>query len=474
MSEQPRERKNRFQISREVQEEFVNGIAETMLSLAEKAGDWQRGWTSDTPVGMPFCPVTGREYSGANLVRLLLTTIVRGYADDRWMTFNQLQSFQNAHPELQMNIRKGERGVKVLRPEEVAYIVEENGAWKFLTREELRRIEEMKDRGQDVPDVQRKTLFYPFTVFNAAQIEGFPAKERPAHAMTQIERHEMVERFIASSGVHVRHYGGDPCFNMEKNEVALPYPERFSGTDEYYAAKLHEFFHATGHETRENRQLKNAQTIKSYAFEEMRAEMFSILAGAHLALPMPETNSAAYIANWNQKFSGGDVKAVFQAASEAAKILTVLHQFESDEQPAARWFPRREAWPELVELQKQRDAACGVSFHAEETSGSQVFERLSRNSAFSEPLSFTEAAVAFKNTDNLVTKTRLILQNPDFLNLALKQDPDSVMELAALFDKMAHVLHMEMDDKLRPAPGALEHNAPLLEQQAASAQRMRI
>ena len=136
MSEQPRERKNRFQISREVQEEFVNGIAETMLSLAEKAGDWQQGWTSDTPVGMPFCPVTGREYSGANLVRLLLTTIVRGYADDRWMTFNQLQSFQNAHPELQMNIRKGERGVKVLRPEEVAYIVEENGAWKVLEKPE--------------------------------------------------------------------------------------------------------------------------------------------------------------------------------------------------------------------------------------------------------------------------------------------------------------------------------------------------
>ena len=113
MSEQPRERKNRFQISREVQEEFVNGIAETMLSLAEKAGDWQQGWTSDTPVGMPFCPVTGREYSGANLVRLLLTTIVRGYADDRWMTFNQLQSFQNAHPELQMNIRKGERSLEI-------------------------------------------------------------------------------------------------------------------------------------------------------------------------------------------------------------------------------------------------------------------------------------------------------------------------------------------------------------------------
>ena len=127
-----------------------------------------------------------------------------------------------------------------------------------------------------------------------------------------------------------------------------------------------------------------------------------------------------------------------------------------------------------MELQKQRDAACGVSFHAVDPSVSQVFERLSRNSSFSEPLSFTEAAVAFKNTDNPVTKTRLILQNPDFLNLALKQAPDSVMELAALFAKMARVLHLEMDANLRPAPGALEHNAPLLEQQAASAQRIRI
>ena len=31
---------------------------------------------------------------------------------------------------------------------------------------------------------------------------------------------------------------------------------------------------------------------------------------------MPESNSAAYIAHWNQKFSGGDAKAVFQAAAE--------------------------------------------------------------------------------------------------------------------------------------------------------------
>ena len=43
MSQTP-EKKNRFQISREVQEEFVNGIAETMLSVAEAAGKGYMRW----------------------------------------------------------------------------------------------------------------------------------------------------------------------------------------------------------------------------------------------------------------------------------------------------------------------------------------------------------------------------------------------------------------------------------------------
>ena len=41
MSQTPqKEKKGRFQVSREVQEEFVNGIAETMLSLSQTAGEW--------------------------------------------------------------------------------------------------------------------------------------------------------------------------------------------------------------------------------------------------------------------------------------------------------------------------------------------------------------------------------------------------------------------------------------------------
>ena len=132
MSQTP-EKKNRFQISREVQEEFVNGVAETMLFLAENAGKWKKPWTADSPMGMPFCPMTGREYGGANMVRLMLTGIVKGHEDDRWMTFKQLQKYQEEHPELNIKITRGEHGVKLLRPEEIVFTVEEDGRWKFLS-----------------------------------------------------------------------------------------------------------------------------------------------------------------------------------------------------------------------------------------------------------------------------------------------------------------------------------------------------
>ena len=45
-----------------------------------------------------------------------------------------------------------------------------------------------------------------FTVFNTAQIEGFPPKEQQSHAMTDVERNDFVERFIACTGIPVQHH----------------------------------------------------------------------------------------------------------------------------------------------------------------------------------------------------------------------------------------------------------------------------
>ena len=467
--EQPSERKNRFQISREVQEEFVNSVAENMLSLASTAGQWQKPWTADTPMGMPFCVTTGREYGGANMVKLMLTGIINGYQDDRWLTFKQLQQVQADHPARDMKIRKGEKDTKLLRPEELAFIVKEDGKWEYLTDKQLKDFADRKEQGQEVPEIQRMTLFYPFTVFNTAQIEGFPPKEQQSHAMTDVERNDFVERFIACTGIPVQHHTGDAYYEPKADVVKMPFPERFISTEEYYAAKLHETYHATGHASRENRKEKQTHNIKNFAFEEMRAEMFSMLAGARFDLPMPESNSAAYINKWNQTFSGGDAKAVFQAAAEAAKVLTIMHQFEMGEQPRAQWFPRSETWPGLVAAQAQRDAATGT--HLEEHAHvSEVVAAKSTNTPQPRPApsSFAKSAAAFQEADDPVVKARVLLQNPDLLNMALKQDSDTARSLALLCDAFSQTLSMELDEKNR-AVAALPATAT-----AAPTARMRM
>lgn len=446
MSQTPQQKKSRFQVSREVQEEFVNGIAQTMLSLSENAENAEQGYIQPFAGEMPFCPVTGKEYSGANMVRLMLTGMEKGYADNRWLTFKQLQAIRDEHSDLNIRIKKGEHGVTVLRPEDVFFTVEQDGKWNFVSEEQAKGI----------PDVQRQTLLYPFTVFNAAQIENFPAKEQAAPAMSDAERNALLERFVASSGVAVEHDKGVPHFDHKADTVRLPYPENFHSADDYYAAKLREFFKATGHRSREARQPVKAQTLRSCAFEEMRAEMFSMLAGAKFGLPMPEHGAASRLRLWNQTFSGGDSKALFRAASEAARMLSTLRQFEAGEQPAAQWFPRREAWPELVEMQKQRDAVSGVSFRENAFSGTP--RPVPGGAA---PQSLAKSARAFDETDDLTVKARLILQNPDFLNMALRLDPSTVRELAALCDQVSQTLHVE-------------NPLPLNEQKAASARRMRI
>lgn len=214
MSQTPQnEKKSRFQLSREVQEEFVNGIAQAMLSLAENAEQ------SQPPVAeTPFCPATGKEYSGANMVRLMLAGMEKGYADNRWLTFKQLQAVREEYPDLNIRIKKGEHGVTVLRPEDVFFTVEEDGKWNFVSEEQAKSI----------PDVQRHTLLYPFTVFNAAQIENFPAREQPAPVMREARRNELLERFVASSGVAVEHGKGVPRFDHKTDTVRAAAPGEFS------------------------------------------------------------------------------------------------------------------------------------------------------------------------------------------------------------------------------------------------------
>ena len=122
-----------------------------------------------------------------------------------------------------------------------------------------------------------------------------------------------------------------------------------------------------------------------------------------------------------------------------------MHQFEMGEQPKAAWFPSSETWPALIEEQAQRDAVTGAHMAAP----AQAVAARSTNDPRPAPLSFEKSAEAFQAADDPVSKARIILQNPEFLEMALKQDAETARSLASLCDSFAQTLSMELDEKNR-------------------------
>ncbi len=277
MSQAPEQqpRKNRFSVSRDAHEEYVGNMAYTMTKLSDRITAGKR----PASVGTPFCPTTGFAYGGASMTRLMLESIDKGYTDDRWLTFKQLQNHRFDTKDFQVKIRKGEHGVKLLRAESVHFVVKQDGKWEFM---DDARAKELRKEGVEV---QNKTLFYPYVVFNASQIEGFPPKENPAPALSVAERNAAIDRFVDCLGVK-QVYGADkPGYDGATDTIKLPDPGTFKNPDEFYAMKLRLAFHATAHNDRERRSPDN--------FEVMRGEAFSMLAGARFGLLCPCPQAAA-------------------------------------------------------------------------------------------------------------------------------------------------------------------------------------
>lgn len=403
-------KKNRFQISREVQDDFVNEIAQSMLKLSKDA---QKSRTiDDAQPDEQYSAATGFSYTGVNMARLMLSGMEKDYKDNRWMTFKQLQEMSKNHPALDMKIRKGEKGVKLLRSQEIKFIINADNKWEFPTDERIKELHNLQKQGVETPKINKRMLFYPFTVFNAEQIDGFPPKESSAlkEAQSPAARNSLIETFISSSGVKVKHHENPKAYyDLTNDTVKMPTIAQFENEDAYRAKKLHLLFIATAHEKRENRDL-TSNTYESVAAETMRGDMFSMLASARFGLPLPQNNSLVHIANWNQKFADGDTKNLFKAISDSAKFLTTMNQYAQGEQPKTKWFPKMDEWRQLEKEQFARNTVAITPSHN--------MSREEMDKAQTKDMQEIEKTNRIKD----------ILNNPELLNQALahlKNNPDA-------------------------------------------------
>lgn len=256
------------------------------------------GRTEALAPAMPRNAVTGRAYSGINVLILWGTAFDRGFASHGWLTFRQALDAGGA-------VRKGERGTTVVYAD------------RFIPDAEKARAVDSGDIARAVPFLKR------FTVFNIDQCEGLPADPSPDPVpLAEREVEPVAEALIAASGIAVRVGGARAYYSPTEDVVVVPPQPAFFDQINYYRTCLHELSHATGHPSRLGRQLLNPFGSKDYAREELVAEMGAAFLCASLVI-VPTVRHADYIASWLDVLRDDD-RAIFRAANAASKAADWL------------------------------------------------------------------------------------------------------------------------------------------------------
>ncbi len=124
-------------------------------------------------------------------------------------------------------------------------------------------------------------------------------------------------------------HGGDKAYYTPSGDfVQMPPQKAFKSNYAYYSTLFHELVHSTGHSKRLKRDLSGSFGSRSYAFEELIAEIgAAYLCGVCDIAYFTLNNSAAYLKSWSKKLVtelSHDPKFLFKAilaGSRAARYI---------------------------------------------------------------------------------------------------------------------------------------------------------
>ena len=269
-------------------------ITDKIINLLER-GTVKTGarWTGNKATGLPVNAKTGEPYHGINVLVLWAEMAEKSYALSQWLTYKQAA-------DLGANVRKGEKSVMCVYYRTVG------------------------KRDESKADDEQETYFMakPFWLFNVAQIDGLPVDLTTAinaEPCKSFNPHHEAEQLLVNSNASIN-YGFDSAYySPSADKICLPARERFTSESNFYATALHELSHWTGSETRLNRSFGKRFGDDAYAFEELVAELGAAFTVGQLGMIDATIEAHAdYVQSWI-KVLKDDKKAIFTAASQAAK-----------------------------------------------------------------------------------------------------------------------------------------------------------
>lgn len=290
-------------------------VAERLIAALEAGtSPFQKPWTDDHTAGFitPSNPTTGKNYRGMNALWLAM----QDRQDPRWMTLKQA-SFNK------WSVEKGAKAtlINFVKTTDLKPLLDEKGE-KVLDANGKARMQTVK---------LEKPVITNAWVFNGEQIKGIP-EWKEAYDAKQAEQPwspiEKAEQLVAASQAKIKHGGNDAYYNLTKDFIQLPKKEQFDSATKYYATLLHEIGHWTGAESRLNRPMGGKFGSESYAREELRAEIASLMIGSELNIGHNFGQHAAYVDSWI-KILKDEPFELHKASADAQKIFDFVLDVEN-------------------------------------------------------------------------------------------------------------------------------------------------
>lgn len=278
----------------DIYQTVTNQIIEAIEQGIKKDGKplWHgQGSAQSTPYNFK----TGKRYRGINVLSLWIAANLKGYGSAAWLTFRQAL-------ELGGQVRKGEKATTVIYYQETD---------RKSTDTETGEVE-----------IRHRIILKSYALFNLDQVEGI--ETNISAEISAIQCIEIADQILLNSKATIIEEGIKAFYRPSSDEIYLPSRNRFTSTEIFYSVAMHELMHWTGHPSRLDRNFTGRFGDESYAFEELIAEIGSAFVCAELGISSATIdNHASYIDGWLNVLSR-DKKAIFTAASQAAKAYDYL------------------------------------------------------------------------------------------------------------------------------------------------------
>jgi antirestriction protein ArdC len=273
--------------------------AEVTASVLEaiKAGctPWEMPWHRRQGSAEWPRSLTGRRYSGINVLALWASARRFGFSDPTWATEERWRAVG-------------------MRP-----LPGENTTAAIVYRE--------REIGP-APNNSRIRFARRLPLFNRNQVFG-ASIDNPRRPVAMLV---CVDEFARSTGAAIQIGGDGACYRPDFDDILVPHRSRFRGALDragtaYANVMLHELVHWTGAPHRLNRDLSGRFGDAAYAMEELVAELGCAFLCAELGFASrPCPDHARYISGWLSVLNR-DHRAILLAASHAERATRFLLKF---------------------------------------------------------------------------------------------------------------------------------------------------